>query len=34
VLRQRGAGVLIDAAHPAGMREHGEDRGRRAGWSH
>ena len=34
VLRQRGAGVLIDVAHPAGMREHGEDKGGRAGWGH
>jgi hypothetical protein len=32
MLRQRGAGVLIDVAHSAGMREHGEDRGGRAGW--
>jgi hypothetical protein len=34
VLRQRGAGVLIEVAHPAGMREHGEARGGRAGWGH
>jgi hypothetical protein len=34
VLRQRGAGVLIDVAHPAGMREHGEDKGGWTGWGH
>jgi hypothetical protein len=34
VLRQRGAGILIEVAHPAGMREHGEGRGGRAGWGH
>ena len=32
VFGQRGAGVLIEVAHPAGMREHGEDKGGRAGW--
>ena len=31
VFGESGAGVLIDVAHPAGMREHGEDKGGQ-GW--
>ena len=31
-LGQCGAGVLIDVAHPARIREHGEDGGEWAGW--